>query len=41
MAGGCPAEQERIGTEDGREAFAVRLKASPIFDRRWSHDGIR
>ena len=33
MAGGCPVEDERSGQRMDGEAFAVRLKASPIFDR--------
>ena len=33
MADGCPVEDERSGQRMDGEAFAVRLKASPIFDR--------
>ena len=33
MADGCSVEDERTGQRRDGEAFAVRLKASPIFDR--------
>ena len=41
MASGSPAEVETVGRKTDGSTFPVYLRASPVFDRPWSHDGLR